>query len=201
MSLTEKEVKITNQSLDRIGSKNFTLAVQTGVEALKCITIYEQTRDALLRSFEWPFASARKTLSPEVNDPEFEWDYRFKLPDDFLRYKSDYGLDDSYEVDGRFTIEGNYMLSNNDEIDLRYIKKVTDPDDFDPLFTEVLILTLAKKLIPALAGTKSPTLLEDVGRDLAEVTSKARTICRQEVNVSGRSDWRQSRHSIDTSKA
>lgn len=198
MALEENEVPICNQALDRIGSKNFTYAVQTSVEALKCITIFSQTRDALLRSFEWSFASARKTLAPEVNDPEFEWDKRFKLPDDYLRLKSDYGLDDSYEVDARFTIEGNYYLTNNDEVDLKYIKKVTDPDDFDPLFTEVLILTLAKKLIPALAGTKSPTLLEDVGRDLAEVTSKARTVCRQEVNASGRSDWRQARHSVNT---
>lgn len=199
MSLTTEEVVVANQALDRIGSKNFTLAVQTGVEALKCITIYPQTRDALLRSFEWPFASARKTLSPEVNDPEFEWDYRFKLPDDFLRYKSDYGLDDSYAVDARFTIEGNYYLTNNDEVDLLYIKKVTNPDDFDPLFTEVLILTLAKKLIPALAGTKNPGLVESVSRDLDAALSKARTVCRQETNTSGRSDWRQARHSVNTS--
>ncbi len=87
MSLTEAEVKVANQALDRIGSKNFTYAVQTGVEALKCITIYEQTRNALQRSFEWSFASARKTLSPEVNDPDFEWSHSFKLPDDYLRLK------------------------------------------------------------------------------------------------------------------
>lgn len=198
MSLVTKEVDLANQALDRIGSKNFTLAVQTGVEALKCITIYEQTRDALLRSFEWSFASARKTLSPETNNPEFEWDYRFKLPDDFLRYKSDYGLDDSYEVDDRFMIEGNYLLTNNDEVDLLYIKKVTNPDDFDPLFTEVLVLTLAKKLIPALAGTKNPGLVESVSRDLADALSHARVVCRQETNVSGRSDWLWARHSINT---
>ena len=198
MSLTTEEVAVCVQALDRVGSKNFTYAVQTSVEALKCITIYTQTRDALLRSFEWSFASARKTLSPEVNSPDSEWDYRFKLPDDFLRYKSDYGLDDSYAVDARFTIEGKYYLTNNDEVDLLYIKKVENPDDFDPLFTEVLILTLAKKLIPALAGTKSPMLLEDISRDLEAALSKARTVCRQESNVSGRSDWRQARHRVDT---
>ncbi|KKM08249.1 hypothetical protein LCGC14_1725780 [marine sediment metagenome] len=198
MSLTTEEVAVCNQALDRVGSKNFTYAVQTSVEALKCITIYTQTRDALLRSFEWSFASARKTLSPEVNDPEFEWDYRFKLPDDFLRYKSDYGLSDSYAVDARFTIEGKYYLTNNDEVDLLYIKKVENPDDFDPLFTEVLILTLAKKLIPALAGTKNPGLVESVDKDLADALSHARVVCRQESNVSGRSDWRQARHSVNT---
>lgn len=199
MALTTEEVALCNQSLDRIGSKNFTLAIQTGVEALKCINIYTQTRDALLRSFEWPFASARKTLYPASNSPDFEWDYQFRLPEDFLRLKSDYNIEDSYPVDERFTIEGDYYLANDNDANIKYIKKVTDPDDFDPLFTEVLILTLAKKLIPTLAGTKSPTLLEDVGRDLADVTSKARTVCRQETNTSGRSDWRQARHSVDTS--
>ena len=198
MALLTKEVDLCNQALDRLGSKNFTLAVQTDIEALKCITIYTQTREALERSFEWSFCKARKTLAPETNTPDFEWDNKFKLPDDYLRTRGDYGVDDSYAVNERFAIEGDYILSNNDEIDLLYIKKVTDPDDFDPLFTEVFVLTLAKKLIPALAGTKSPTLLEDVGRDLIEALSKARTVCRQESNVSGRSDWRQARHSVNT---
>ena len=198
MSLTTEEVAVCVQALDRVGSKNFTYAVQTSVEALKCITIYTQTRNALERSFEWTFCKTRKTLAPETNDPDFEWDNKFKLPDDFLRYKSDYGLSDSYAVDARFTIEGKYYLTNNDEVDLLYIKKVENPDDFDPLFTEVLILTLAKKLIPALAGTKNPGLVESVDKDLADALSHARVVCRQESNVSGRSDWRQARHSVDT---
>lgn len=300
MSLTENETNLCNQALDRIGSKNFAYATQATVnvkEATKCENIYAQTRNALLRSFEWPFASERAELvnvqtltldttplddpfaaddviyglnngysatiisattdteyeimylSGDFEDgefltnatvykiyydgilvedededepilwcdttdydtvtcadltladsaPDFEWDYQFKLPDDFLRLRSNYTIDDSNAVDDRFMIEGDYLLTNEDEVDLKYIKKVTDPDDFDPLFTEVLILTLAKKLIPALAGTKSPTLLEDVGRDLASALSHARAVCRQETNVSGRSDWRQARHSVNTS--
>ena len=202
MSLTAKEVVVCNQSLARLGSKRFTYANQaTEIEGIQSELIYTQTRNALERSFEWSFCKARKTLAPETNTPDFEWDYRFKLPDNYLRMRSDYGIDDSYAVDARFAIEGDCILSNNDEIDLKYIKKVTDPDDFDPLFTEVLILTLAKKLIPALPGTKAPTLLEDVARDLAEALSRARTVCRQESNTSGRSDWRQSRHSVDMSSA
>ena len=200
MVLTMKEVVVCNQSLARLGSKRFTYANQaTEIEGIQSELIYTQTRNALERSFEWPFCKDRKTLAPETNTPDFdEWDYRFKLPDNYLRMRSDYGIDDSYAVDARFAIEGDCILSNNDEIDLKYIKKVTDPDDFDPLFTEVLILTLAKKLIPALPGTKAPTLLEDVARDLAEALSRARTVCRQESNTSGRSDWNLSRLSSKT---
>lgn len=63
MSLTEAEVALCNQALDRIASANITYASQTTNEALKCITIYEQTRNSLLRSFDWPFASARAELA------------------------------------------------------------------------------------------------------------------------------------------
>src|SRR4030043_2361618 len=60
--MTEAEVVLCNQSLDRLGAATFTYAAQTSNEALKCIRHYEQTRDALLRSFDWPFASARAEL-------------------------------------------------------------------------------------------------------------------------------------------
>lgn len=288
MSLTADEIVICNQSLFRIGAKSFAYATQTTInvnEAEKCETFYAQTRDALQRSFDWPFASERvaldivKTLtldaSPypsawEVDDvitglssyttatvvsvtsdveyeiayisgdftdgetitdgdveavtwegipltyedetvlwydtgndvkcgtgypvvenstPDFEWDYKFKLPSDFLRVKSDYTADDTVTVNERFAIEGKYLLTDDDEAEIKYIKKITDPAEFDPLFTELFILTLAKKLIPALAGTKNPELVQDVNRDLATVTARARTVCGAETNTTGRSDW------------
>ena len=195
MSLTAAEVVVANQSLDRIGSKNFTLAVQTGNEGVKCNTHYEQTRDTVLRSFNWPFAKDRKSLSAETNTPDFEWDYKYKLPTDFHRLVMNYTTGDTAGIGDRFDIEGDYLLSNYDEADIVYIKKVTDPADFDPLFTEVLILTLAKKLISALAGTKSPGLVEDVKTDLKIAMAKAKGVCRAETNVSGRSDWNLARYS------
>lgn len=195
MSLTVAEVVVANQSLDRIGSKNFTLAVQTGNEGVKCNTNYSQTRDVVLRSFEWPFAKDRKSLSQETNTPDFEWDYKYKLPTDFHRLVKNHTTGDTTDTTDRQDIEGDYLLSNYDEADIVYIKKVTDPADFDPLFTEVLILTLAKKLITALAGTKNPTLVEDVKNDLKIAIATARTVCRAETNVSGRSDWNLARYS------
>jgi len=195
MSLTEAEVEIANQALAGIGSKRFTLAVQTGNEGVMANLHYEQTRDALLRSFEWPFASDRATLAQDTKAPDFDWDHQYKLPEDFLRLKSFCGESITSRVGNRWTIEGKKILTSDDEADIEYIKKVTDPDDFDPLFTEVFILKLSLKFLPSLAGTKTSDLRDRLNGELKDLLSRVRTICRQEVNVSGRSDWNMARYS------
>lgn len=200
MSLTEAEVAVCNQALNMIGSLQFTYAAQTTVEGVKANLHYTQVRNALLRSFEWTFAKHRVSLTAHTTSPDFEWEYRYKLPDDYLRLTQDYTIDDSCYVDERFEIEGNFILSNNSPLEIKYIKKVTDPDDFDPLFTEVLILRLALRLLYPLAGTKSNTLKDSLARDLEEAERHARIVCRQESNTSGRSDWNQARRTDSTAE-
>ncbi len=287
MSLTAAEIIVCNQALDRIGSKNIAFATQATEnvnEATKCETAYTQTRDALQRSFEWPFASARKQLDivktlivdvspspdawavddvitgtssyetatvvsvtsdveydiaylsgdftdgetltngtvyvvtwegipltyegetllwydesssddvkcaagyPDVDNltPDFGYDYQYKLPSDFLRLKGDYDNAD-------YKIEGKYLLSDDDDVCIKYIKKVTDPTEFDPLYVELLVLSMAKKLIPALVGTKSPGLVEEVARDLMNVRARATAVCRAETDRTGYSSWNNAR--------
>lgn len=69
MSLTELELDICNQGLLLIGQKavdyDDTTNADTGTGGInykRCDAIYTQTRNALQRSFEWNFASARMAL-------------------------------------------------------------------------------------------------------------------------------------------
>ena len=101
------------------------------------------------------------------------------------------------QIKDRPRIESGYLLSNESEVDLVYIRKVTDPAEFDPLFTEVLIYRMAAKLRPSIAGTKSPSVYADLDRTLAEAERKARLVCRQETNFSGRSAWLQARNTAN----
>lgn len=185
-------------ALARFGSKridDYAAEADTSTEAIQCHTHYEQTRDALLRSFEWSFARDRAALSAHTDTPDFEWDYKYALPADYLRLVYNYTTDDSQQIGDRPTIEGNFILTNDDEVEIVYIRKVTDPNEFDALFVECLVLSLAKKFVPAIAGTKSKDLADDIKKDLENILSSARTVCRQESNVSGRSDWNWARHS------
>lgn len=194
MALEQAEVDVCNQAIDLFGSTRFTLANQgTNTLGIKSALHYDQTRDALLRSFTWSFATKRKKLYPDNETPDFGPDFRYKLPIDFWRLKEDASINDNTRVKHRPVIESGYLLSNENEVNLIYIRKVTDPDEFDPLFTEVLIYRLAVKLRPSIAGTKMPALYAEIDKALEEAERTARIVCRQETNVSGRSDWNQAR--------
>jgi len=195
MALVQAEVDISNMSLGRIGGKSFTLAVQTSTEGVQANLWYTHCRDSLLRSYDWPFSKARATLELHPDAPTFEWDHAYQLPDDYLRMRSNYSIDDTNDVDDRYVIEGDLLLTNEDEAQIRYVRKVTDPAEFDPLFKEILILTLALKLLFPIAGTSAITMQMHIqlNQELAILTGKARTIAFQESNVTGRNDHKQAR--------
>lgn len=131
-----------------------------------------------------------------VSTPDFEWTYQYELPTDFSRLISVYEQADADAVSSRWTREGNRILTNYDTCSIRYIHTVTDPDDFGPLFSEVMILRLAWKLIPAVAGTMSQKTRQEIWEELKSLESKARTVCAQENNVTGRDDTNLARYGV-----
>jgi len=259
MSLTEDEVAICNQALSKFGSFTMDYSDQTKNEGVHCNRHYEQTRDALQRSYNWNFTAKRIILvssweedtyyttdqyaweddvlykcttahrSTEFNShyvydgddllydtddlvfdedylivdsdgtfywqmvlerPEFYWSYKYQLPADFLRLKPKW----LKELDIRFKIENGYLLCSEQEINLHYTGKVTDPDDFDPLFTEVLILDLALKLLYPLAGAKTQDLKIELYRERLTAMAKAKAVCENEADRTGYSYWNNARY-------
>ncbi len=196
---------VCNLSLSRIGAKRLKysddtetdLAANTTLQAIQCNLHYEQTVLALLRSNWWTFARKRKALVRDTETPPFEFTYQYVLPDDYLRPISIW--ENRFQDDPLYgsMIEDKKLLSNNTEVNLRYVRKVTNVTEFDPLFIEVLVLVLAKKLFPPLGGTKSATFMKGLKKDITEVTSKARVINKQEQNTAGRDDlflWNDARY-------
>lgn len=62
MALTSAEVDLCNQSLSKISAKTFTFGDVTSNQSVKSLLFFDQTRNALLRSYEWPFARTRLRL-------------------------------------------------------------------------------------------------------------------------------------------
>jgi len=186
------ETRICNAALSKIGSKrinNYEDDTESSPEAIQCRTHYEMTRDSLLRSHFWRFASARATLSEDTTEPDFEWDNQFILPTDFLRLKAVYDDNNTpnHKILYSFAIEGQRLLTDESSCEIRYIKKVTDVTKFDPLFVEVLVLQLALKLVGPLAGG-APKLQDVLQRELATIMPSVRALDRQETNTIGRAD-------------
>lgn len=199
--MATSETAICNQALARIGAKRINdLDTDQSVNAGHCREHYEQTRDALLRSHWWRFARARATLSQDTTDPAFEWDNQFDLPNDFLRLRKLFGDNNTSNLNvyRSFAIEGDKLLTNESSVSMRYIKKVIDTAKFDPLFTEVLVLQLAVKLImPVSQDSKARELLL---RELIPLMATVRTVDKSETQTVGRGDlrpWNDSRRTRD----
>lgn len=186
------ETSLCNTALSKIGSKRINnIETDSSEEAIQCRLHYEPTRDSLLCMFKWPFAIVRVVLSEDTNAPAFNWENQFILPTDFLRLITIDEIDDTLEVDDRFSIENHRILTNESTISIVYVKKVTDVTRFDPLFVEVLVLQLALKLLPSLsgAGTGMMGFYQILYKELALLFARVRVIHSAQTNVTGRSDW------------
>ena len=182
ISETFNETAICNMSLAKLGANKTLVNVETGAsqEARECRLHYEQTRDALLRSHSWRFAAERAELTATTT-PAFEWGNAFTLPTDFLAMRSIYENRFSGKNVRSYALEGQILLTNEADMEIRYTKKVTDVTEFDSLFIEVLVLQLALKLV-----------------SLAGASPKIRALDGQETNTAGRfesSTWNDARYS------
>lgn len=244
MALTSDELTIGNQALVLIGQKiidsSDTSTADTGTAGspyVKTELIFDQTRNALNRAFEWNFARTRLELVNDWDDetayttdqyvwvssvlykcntahtsttwstdyvmdgtdyvkddtdyvrddsitfywdmvtdrPETYWTYRYDLPADFSRFRSKWLKENEY----RYNLEGGKILTDETEMNINYIKKVTDPTEFDPLFTEVLIFDLAIKLTYCLMGPGYPT---QALREKLEAERKGKIVKAKLVN-------------------
>ena len=194
------ETIICNMSLARIGTTRITnIDTGTSPNAIQCRTHYEQTRNALTRSHWWRFASDRETLAQDATDPVGdEWDNQFILPNDFLAMKSIYENRFSDENYRSYALEGQRLLTNESTMEIRYIKKVTDPTKFDPLFVEVLVLQLALKLTAGL-GKTDPKLATEIKDELRLLMPSVLALDGQETNTTGQYDlgtWNDARYGI-----
>lgn len=162
-----------------------------------CRLHYEPTRDALLRSHLWRFASDRATLSRDAAaDPPFEYDRQYILPVDFLRLKSIYEGRFSGENFRNYAIEGQRIKTNDTAMEIRYIKRVTDVTEFDPLFVQVFVLQLDLKLLTGLAKTDTK-LKGSIKDDLRLLMPSVRALDRQETNTMGKYEletWNDARY-------
>lgn len=192
------ETKICNLSLSDIGSKRINnLETDDSLESILCRLHYEPTRDALIRSHWWRFASTRAVLSQDTTDPVGdEWDNQFILPDDFLAMKSVYENRFSDENYRSYALEGQRLLTNESTMEIRYIKKVTNPTKFDPLFVQVFVLQLDLKLLTGLAKTDTK-LKESIKDDLKLLMPSVKALDGQETNTIGEQElgtWNNARY-------
>jgi hypothetical protein len=151
---------------------------------------YAETRDEVLRSHRWNFATKAESLTENATAPLFGWAHQFLLPSDSLRILEVNGWNLAQRP-GYWQIEGRMLLCNDSEADIRYIVRVTDCNLFDSLFVEALSLKLGSKIARAING--SAEMAGALLTEYEKVTGgRARRIDAVEANPIRRPAWQNS---------
>lgn len=163
--------EICNRALQKLGAKRITSIDENSTAAQELRVAYEPVRDACLMEHRWGFAIERIEIAADEPNPTWGRENSFTLPADCLLVIAPYPEQDNVYRD--WVIEGRKIISNNSApIYVRYIKKITDPQQMNILFREALAAKLAFELCEKL--TQSNSKKESLRLDYDEVIAKAK---------------------------
>lgn len=169
------KTEICNRALDLVGKDTYLdIDTSTNTTALLVARNWQPVMLRCLRKAQWPWAIKRVTLSPSVTVPENEFSNAFSLPAGMLK------LIRVWPANIVFKIEGEYILSDEDELTLKYVgnEPLTDPSVCDPAFAEYLAHELAVAISYKI--TDSVVLRKELKEAAAELFKEATAIFSQE---------------------
>lgn len=147
-------VDICNMALDSVGQASIMSAFppDNSAQARACNRRYESVRDAVLRAHLWNCATTRVQLTKLANDPAWGFTNQFQIPADFIRYISLDALDVPFRIEGG--ADGRVLLSDDADVNLRYIFRLTNVPQMDDLLIECIAARLASEIAYKLTSDK-----------------------------------------------
>ena len=171
-------VDIVNSALRRLGGTRIVDINQTIQNADVARDIYDGLLEDTLRRHKWKFASKTVKLARLTEVPTFEFDYAYALPSDWLR-----NVEVSPDIEGvghmvyRIEIVGNpgeekrVLVSSEEDVYLRYVSFLENPNFWTADFKEAFTLILAREL--AIALTSSRSLRDQIRIDARSALGRA----------------------------
>ena len=146
-------VDICNSALNQIGASNIIALDEDSKAARICNQRYEFIRDGVFRSHPWNSLITRQTLASDATAPSFTYSNQFTLPTDpfCLRVLK---LSDP-EI--KFEIEGRKLLCDESTINLIFVARVIDPNEYDQLLINTIESAIAADIAYALIGSTTLT--------------------------------------------
>ena len=192
------KTNIANTALRLIGAGRVTnVDTDNTPKSQIILDLYEDIKKELLRSHNWNFATKRQKLAQSSTVPEFEFDYAYPLPSDWVRTNSVSDNDAGHStLIYRMEMVGTQrcIICSSDQLYLRYIYNVTDPNLFSSDFVRAFELLLGRDLALPIAASR--TLRADLDAEYKKVLSQAKSTDSQgqfpELRPLG--SWASSRH-------
>lgn len=148
------EVQICSDALGQLGeSPIMSLDDQTKAARL-CKRFYPDLRDAVLRAYPWRCAIAFQTLNPLAGSSIISgsgYAYTYQLPTDPFCLRA---LLLNGDPSIKWERVGNKIITDEPSITLKFIKRITDPGEYDALLMDALIARLAQILAYPITGDK-----------------------------------------------
>jgi hypothetical protein len=164
-------VDIANYALNIIGASNISALDENSKVGRLINQRYESVRDAVFRSHPWNCLIRRAELGQETEAPVFGYSKQYALPTnpfclrvlEFSNGSLSYPQDNMTNNTGGpvFVIEGRKLLTDEDTARIKYIARVTDPQQYDALLIDALSARLASEIAYAATGSTSVSQLAD----------------------------------------
>ena len=154
------ETDVINRALREVGADRITSLTDGSKSANVANDVYAKKRDTLLRGHLWNFATARQKLAKLSSTPVFEYDNQFAYPSDWLRTMSVHNNDggkSTFDYRSEFSkADGQRIIvTSSDEIWMRYVYRVTNPQFWTEDFEEALVYALATTFAIPLASSRT----------------------------------------------
>ncbi len=150
-------VSICNEALSLLAVDLIISLDDDSVQAGLCKNLYPGIRDAVLEDADWTFAIKRRTLAALVDAPDWGYTYQHQVPSDCLRLiqvtdQPEFDINATYRFE--WQKENDKIVSNGENIYIRYVRYVDDVNLFSPMFKQALSQRLAAEMAIPLAESK-----------------------------------------------
>lgn len=161
------QTAICNLAIIQVGHDTLAAVDTSTPKGRKLLAAWPIVLDALLVEHAWGFATKRVALQQSATAPVWGYDHAYQLPSDYLRLLEVY-------PDSEYQVEAGQVLSNEDELSIKYIYRVTQTGLFSALFTLALADALAVQVCYGLEGSaqKRESLGKIAARSLDQAMAK-----------------------------
>lgn len=137
--------------------------------------MYEITRLTAFSTCDWHCLRRRAKLTKSAETPDFGFKYQYLLPSKCIRVVAVQDLRSGFFIpyqggmfpddmphSGTYTVEGNFLLSNEEECNILYIENEQDTTKYDAQLVNILAYLLAMNLaIPLTADNSLTSAIEN----------------------------------------
>lgn len=145
--------------------------------------MFDSVRDELLQKNPWNFAIKRIGLPKDAEVPTWGFENQFSQPVDFLALLQ-------IQDNPTYRLEGNKILTDHGApLNIRYISRVVNTGEFDPLFNELLAAEIAVESVEAITQSNTKKQILIAKRDIILKEAIDSDAIQELPQVLGEDEW------------